>query len=238
MKNVFFALLLAMAATPALATDATVSVEATSDYLYRGQSVTGDKPAVSASLRLDGLVADGVFVTAKGTTIDIGNLDQDGTVRTDLALGYSRAFGNLNVAVSAARVLNPVLYAQDYTEARVDASYGLTKNLSVTGQFAQILTSAVGQDRYASLGLKYDNFLVNDLTVGGLVSVADYKKAARTEFNNAEVYGSYAITKNLAVFGSYSWGGTSVLHALDATDVSFNASNLSNQGQVGVRVTF
>lgn len=238
MKKVLFALLLAVASVPAFATDATVTVEASSDFLYRGQSVTNDKPAVTAGLRLDGLVGDGVFATAQGTTLDLGNLDQDGTIRSEFAVGYGHRFGDLSLNGSVARVLNPVTKSDDYTEARVDAAYALTDDFSVYGQYAQVLTDAVGQDRYAAVGVQWDNFVVDKLSVGLLASAQQYKKADRTEFNNAEVYGSYAFNKHLTAFGSYSWGGTSVLNALDATDVSFNASDLSDQGQVGIRYTF
>lgn len=238
MKNVILTVLLALATAPAFATDATVSVEAASDYLYRGQSVTADKPAITADLRLDDLVVDGLFVTASGTTIDVGNLDETGSVRTDLAVGYGRNFGGLDVSASVARVINPVLYSDDYTEVRVDAAYPLTANLSVTGQVAQILTDSVGQDRYASVGLAYSDFLTEGLTVGGLVSVADYDFADTAEFNNAEVFATYAVAQNLEVFGTYSWGGESVENLFDATDITFNASALKNQGLVGVRYTF
>lgn len=238
MKNVILSVLLALVATPVFATEATVSVEAASDYLYRGQSVTADKPAVSASIRLDDLAFDGVFATASGTTIDIGNLDEEGTVRTDLAIGYGTAFGNLDVAASVGRVINPVLYSENYTEVRFDAAYALTENLSVNGQVAQIISDSVGQDRYAAIGLSYSDFVMDGLTVGGLVSVADYDFADMSEFNNAELFATYRLVDNLELFGKYSWGGESVENLFDATDITFNTSSLKNQGMVGLRYTF
>lgn len=240
MKKILLALALAIFAAPAFASQGTASVtaEATSDTLYRGQSFTDGKPAVAASLRVDDLIVDGTFAQVSGTTVDVGDLDRDGRVRTEYVLGYGRAFGDLSVAASVARVENPVLYSQNYTEARLDASYALTQKLAVTGQYAQILTDAVGQDRYASLGLEYKGLFVDQLSVGGLVSYQDYKKADRSEFNNAEVHVTYAFNDHVEAFGAYSWGGTSFAHAVDAFDVDFRKSSLKDQGLVGVRVRF
>ena len=238
MKNVLLALLLAAASAPAFATDATVTVDVASDVLYRGQSVTDDSAAVSAGIRLDNLAIEGVFATVSGTTIALEHLDQDGAVRADLAIGYGKSFEGLDLAVSAARVLNPVLRSADYTEIRVDGAYNVTDSLAITGNYAWTTTNAVGRDRYASLGLKVEDFLTPGLTVGGLASLQYYDNANRTEFNNAELYGSYALNDTVSFFGGYSWGGTSVLKVLDEVDVSFNASDLSNQGYVGIRATF
>lgn len=240
MKKMFLALVLAFASASAFASQGTASVsaEVASDYLYRGQSVTGDRPAVTAGLHLQDLVVKGTFVNLTGTTIDLTDLDRDGALRTELEVGFGHKVGRLDTSLSVARVLNPVLYSADYTEARLGAEFELTKNLAVTGQYAQILNSDVGDDRYASLGLKYSNFLVDGLTVGGLVSAQDYKSADRTEFNNAELFATYALSKNVEVFGLYSWGGKSVLSLTDRADVNFHASDLSDQGAVGLRVKF
>ncbi len=240
MKNILLALALSVFAAPAFASQATasVTVEATSDTLYRGQSFTNDKPAVAAGVRLDDLVVDGTFVQITGTTVDVGNLDRDGRLRTEYVVGYGRSFGDLSLAGSVARVENPILYSQNYTEARLDAAYALTNKLAVTGQYAQILTDSVGQDRYASVGLEYKGLFVDKLSVGGLVSYQDYKKADRSEFNNAEVHVTYAFNPHVEAFGAYSWGGTSFAHAVDAFDVDFRKSNLTDQGMVGVRVKF
>lgn len=240
MKKILFALALALASTSAFASDGKVSltVEAASDGLYRGQSFTENRPAVGVGLRLDDLVLDGTFVEVGATTIDVTNLDKDGSLRGEYVVGYGRSFGNVSLAGSVARVENPVLYTQDYTEARLDAAVLVTDKLAVTGQYAQILTDSIGQDRYAALGLEYRGLFVDKLTVGGLVSYQSYKKADRREFNNAEVYGTYALNKHVELFGKYSWGGTSVLHAVDALDVDFAASDLSDQGAVGIRVRF
>lgn len=244
MKKILFALVLALLAATApafAASQATVTgvVEATSDTLYRGKSFTNDKAAVTLGLRADNVLVNGVFVQATGTTIDVGNLDRDGRLRTEYVVGYGRSFGDLSLVGSVARVQNPVIYAQDYTEARLDAAYALTQKLAVTGQYAQILTDAVGQDRYASLGLEYRGLFVPELTVGGLASYQSYKKSDRSEFNNAELFVTYALTKNVEAFGKYSWGGKSITHATDAFSfLDYRASDLKDQGQVGLRVRF
>lgn len=240
MKKILIALALAVAATPAFASQgtATVTAEATSDAMYRGKSFTDGKPALSAGLRLDDLVVDGTFATISGTTVDVGNLDREGRLRTEYAVGYGRTFGDLSVAGSVARVENPILYTRNYTEGRLDASYAMTEKLAVTGQFAQILTDAVGQDRYASVGVEYKGLFVDNLSIAGLLSYQDYKVADRKEFNNAEVHLTYAFNPHVEAFGMYSWGGTSFAHAVDALDIDFRTSSLKDQGLVGVRVKF
>ena len=240
-KSILTASILSLAMFSANASEgkASVFVEASSDALYRGQSVTDGKPAVSAGLRLTDLVVDGTFVNLQGTTHDLGNLDSDGTIRTDLEVGYGRTFADrYSLSASVARVTNPVLYSANYTEARLDGAVRLTDKLFATGQYAQILTKEVGNDRYASLGLEYKGLFVDQLSVGGKLSYQSYDLSDRTEFNNAELFATYALTKNVEAFGLYSWGGKSFGHAVDAFDVKFAKSDIGDHGQVGVRVRF
>lgn len=242
MKLLTATLLTFALAGTAMASDgkATGFVEASSDYLYRGQSVTNDKPAVSAGLQITDLVVDGTFASVSGTTVDVGDLDRNGKIRAEYVVGYGTSFADrYSVSVSAARVQNPVLYTEDYTEARLDAAVRLTQKLYATGQYAQILTDKVGNDKYASLGLEYKGLYTDKLNVGVLASYQSYDLSNRSEFNNAELFATYALTKNVEAFGSYSWGGKSITHATDAFSfLDYRASSLRDQGQVGVRVRF
>lgn len=242
MKLLSIAVLSAALVAPAMASEgkATGFVEASSDYLYRGQSVTNDKPAVSAGLNVTDLVVDGTFASVIGTTVDVGDLDRNGKIRAEYEVGYGHTFDDrYALALSVARVQNPILYADDYTEARLNAAVRLTDRLFATGEYAQILTDKVGNDRYASLGLEYKGFYVDELTVGVKGSYQSYDHANRSEFNNAELFATYALTKNVEAFGSYSWGGKSITHATDAFSfLDYRASSLHDQGQVGVRVRF
>jgi uncharacterized protein (TIGR02001 family) len=227
---------------PAMASDAKVQgfIEGSSDYLYRGQSVTNDKPAVSAGLQITDLVVDGTFASVKGTTVDVGNLDRNGKIRAEYEVGYVKAFANrYSLAVSVARVQNPILYTEDYAEARLTGAVRLTDKLFATGEYAQILTTKVGNDKYAALGLEYKGLVVDELSAGVKASYQSYDLSGRSEFNNAELYATYALTKNVEAFGSYSWGGKSITHATDAFSfLDYRASSLRDQGQIGVRVRF
>jgi uncharacterized protein (TIGR02001 family) len=241
-------LLIATALTAALTTTAFASegkasgfVEVASDALYRGQSISQDKPAVSVGLRADNLVVDGTFVSVTGTTTSsLSNLDSDSKIRTEIAVGYGKTFADrYSVGASVVRVQNPVLYADDYTEVRVDGAVRLTDKLFATGEYAQILTDKVGNDKYAALGLEYKGLVVPELSVGGKLSYQDYDFRGRSEFNNAELFATYAVTKNVEAFASYSWGGKSITHATDAFSfLDYRASSLRDQGNVGVRVRF
>lgn len=244
LKSLLTSALLATAllSAPAMASEGKASgfVEVASDALYRGQSISQDKPTVSVGLRADNLVVDGTFVSVTGTTTSsLSNLDRDSTIRTESAIGYGKTFANrYSVAASVVRVQNPVLYASNYTEVRLDGAVRLTERLYATGEYAQILTDKVGNDKYAALGLEYKGLIVPELSVGGKLSYQDYDLRGRSEFNNAELFATYAVTKNVEAFASYSWGGKSFTHAVDAFPVDFRASNLRDQGNVGVRVRF
>lgn len=113
------ALLLSLTAAPAaMAEDlagGTLSgtVAATTDYLFRGVSQTGNDPAVQAGLTWTH--ASGVFVSAWGSNVDFG--DGESNLETDLTLGWSGSRDNISYGASL------IYYAYPGTPGRLDYDY-------------------------------------------------------------------------------------------------------------------
>lgn len=233
----FFALaaLLAMATFGGTAlaadTELTVTVGAESSYLYRGVDLSGgDDLSLNAGFRLDNAVIEGVYIRANGNTIDLGNDIQTGDVRVDGGIGYATNFGRLDVDVSLNRVVNPVLYAYDYTEARAQVGLNVTQNLNVYGLVGQQIGDSSNEDTYVAVGVKVDNFLGVDALSAG-VQAAGYRyndtRFNDTKYNNTEVFASYAVNDSVSLYGRYSFGG----------DGRYGPE-LANVGTIGLNVTF
>lgn len=193
------AVALLAASTAAFAGDSTATVSVQSDNVYRGQVLSEDVSA-GLGLRFDNVVVDGLFVTGDFSTLTLSPANDTITVRSDFGAGYK--FGtSLPVTVSVNRVLNPVLYSADYTEARASVGFG-----KAYAEIGHGLTADVNRDTYIALG--YQTKLGERLTLGGKVSAFHYDGNAENRFNNTELTATYNIWRNLDASVTYSHGGS------------------------------
>lgn len=236
MKNVLFGLVLAMFSVSGMAADIDVNVGASSDYLYRGETVTAGEPAVFASLKANNVV-DNFYVSVDGVVLNVSPVNENKTLRTEVGVGYGLNFGSVAVDAGAYRVFNPVLYAEDYNELRTQATWQATDKLSVFGRAAHIVSDSVQNDSYVAVGTKYDGLFVDNLSVSLLASTFRDDATADFSFNNVELTAEYQVLKGLYAFGTYSVGGATVKDAFDE-ELTFRARDIPSVGMVGIRYQF
>ena len=101
------------------------SVAVSSEYIYRGQALSGGNPAVQVGL--DFAHDSGIFAGIWSSTLDLPNPTGRRDVELDLYLGYQHAFDNpLSAAVSIVRYTYPGQtgdFDYDYTEALLTVIY-------------------------------------------------------------------------------------------------------------------
>jgi hypothetical protein len=198
----FKASLLALAlfaGTASAAENAQVTTTIQSKLMHEGVVVSEDV-SVGLGMRFSDVLLDGVFVRTDFNSVTLSPLSDSLSVRSDLGVGYAGS----NWEASLNRVMNPVVYAGDYTDARFRATHG-----GFFTELKQGLTTGVNKDTYLSAGIEQD---VAGITVGGLVSAVRYDTAGVTvrdevEFNNAEVFARYNVWRDLDVNVNYSYGG-------------------------------
>jgi hypothetical protein len=224
---------LALSTSAAMAEDftqPTISGQAGVDsrYDYRGQKYSDDA-SLGLGLKVSDIGIKGIY--AAGTFNKVGNTfptNAQTQLRSDVSVGYAfAATDKLGFDVSAAHVYNAPEYLTvrngklrggEYSEIRVKASY-------------DVLFAEVGQgwgplqNTYAKVGVALP--VTSALTVGAAVSGIHYKTGAENRYNNSEVFASYDVTKQLKVYGKYSFGGK----------VADNTA-LVNYGTVGVSYGF
>lgn len=237
MKNVIFGLIFVMVSAPAMAADARVNVGVSSDYLYRGETVTEGEPTVFGSLKVNDVVIDNLYVSVDGVVLNASPLKESKTLRTEFGVGYEFDLGPVTVDSGAYRVFNPVLYDADYNELRTQATWHATDKLSLFGRAAHIVSNSTPNDSYVALGTKYDGLLVDKLSVSVLASTFRNDATSNFEFNNLEVTTEYEVLNGLYAFGTYSVGGSATLDALD-DGIKFRARAIPSAGSVGVRYQF
>ena len=213
--NLAAALALAVVSSVSVASesDSTAVLRAASDFVYRGQDLTGSQGTVGLGLRFDNVVWDGVYVAGDFDTVEVTPLNDNTQVRTDFEVGYSNVWNSLNYSVSLARVLNPVNYSSDYTELRARGQYSF-----VYAEVGQGISNDINTDTYFSVGIEGRPFSPN-LLLGTSVSFINYDGDAvgvsNVEWNNYEVYASYDLWRELDVAVGYSFGGDTPTVGLD-----------------------
>lgn len=240
MKNLFLASVLMMfgAVSQANAADVTGTVGATTDYMYHGVSVSGNDPTVFGNVRFDNTFVDGLGVSVSGVVVDSSPFNSSKTVRSEFGVFYDYRFtDNVSAEFGAYRVLNPIVYANDYNELRASVDWSLNDKLSVFGQASTMVSSAAPRDTYLAVGARYKGLFTNKLTVSALVSTVHQDYNSEFTFNNLELGAEYALTNRWTVFGTYSVGGDTVLNGVNGL-VHFNATNIPSGGALGVKYTF
>lgn len=213
--NLAAALALAVASSVSVASESnsTAVFRAGSDFVYRGQDLTGSQGTVGLGLLFDNVVWDGVYVSGDFDTVEVTPLNDNTQVRTDFQVGYGNVWNDLTYSVSLARVINPVNYASDYTELRARGQYSI-----VYAEVGQGLSNDVNTDTYFAVGVEGRPFS-DRLLLGTSASFISYDGdqygASNVEWNNYQVYASYDVWRELDVNAGYSFGGDTVLVGLD-----------------------
>lgn len=233
--NLSLVLAAALAATTgtAAAQEVTADLGVESAFIYRGQDLSANEDySLNGSFRVQDAFVDGFYFRAQANSIRQDN--GKGTFRVDGGAGFARDLGTLNYDVSVNRVVNPVIYADDFTEARLQGGVDLTPNVNLYGLVAQQVGGSTTQDGYVAVGVDYINaFGVPSLKLGAQTSAQRYNNyndgrfSDLTRYNNTEVQASYLIRDRVAVYGKHSWGGR------DRFD-----DTLDDVSTVGVRVLF
>lgn len=238
MKKLIFGLVLALGMTTAFAQDLSGDVSVGSRYLYRGLQLNPDA-TVGVEGKADNLFVNGLYASGQINTLSTSPVNQT-TTRSDVGVGYHNSFGidGFDADVSFHRVWNPSQYASsayvnpylnvfqnNYNEVRGTVSYNLGP-AKIYGQVGQIVSTGFSRDTYVAAGVETDALLQN-LTVGALVSGEHYRNAGVTRYNNTELYASYKVWKGLSAEARYSFGGRFV-----------DDSRIDNRGYVGVRYSF
>lgn len=206
MKNFIFATIIALfgATGIANAADASATVSVTSDNVYRGQ-VISDDVSVGLGLRFDDVIFPGVYVRGDFNSVELTPLSDTIRFRSDAGVGIAGTYGAFGLDASVNRVFNPIVYSADYTEARLRATAGI-----FFAELGQGITSGVNKDTYVATGVEIA--ATDRLSIGGLVSAYRYDDGTRaitrdnSRFNNAEVYASYNVARNLDIFANYTYG--------------------------------
>jgi len=195
--------------TPILASDdnAVAVVRASSDLIYRGQDVTGSQGTIGLGLSFSDVVLDGVFVSADMDTVEVTPANDNTSIRSDIRVGYQGNLANFEYSAELARVLNPVTYTSDYTEVRLKTNYSIAY-----AELAHGISNNINRDTYFSLGVEGRPLSSNqNLLVGASASVVNYDTAtfgqSNVEFNNAQVYATYDVWRELDVTAGFSYGG-------------------------------
>lgn len=233
MKKFLIAGLLAFGAVfSAQAQQLTANIGLESDFVYRGVNLTpNDDYSLNANLKVDDAFIDGLYFQGQLNSIAVTNGKTD-KARFEYGAGYRwDATDRFSLDTSVYRVVNPGVYAYDFTELRVEADYKLTQNLTATALVAHQIDQSAQNDTWVAAGLAYNNFLgFKDLRVGATAGGQYYKNgASKGQYVNTEVFASYLLSERVALYGKYSFGR-------DGKDRLGRA--LEDEGTVGIRVLF
>lgn len=192
------------AGTASAADNAQVNVSVQDKLMDHGTVVSNDA-TVGLGLRFSDVFVDGTFVRANFDSIsDTTPINGNLTFRSDIGVGLTGDLIGNKWEVSVNRVLNPVIYSDDYTEARARISRGI-----LFAEVNQGFTSNVNEDTYLAVGVE-TTAIIPALKVGALASAVRYDGDSlftESKFNNAEVFARYNVWRNLDAKVSYSYGG-------------------------------
>jgi len=229
MKNFIAVAILSLLPFSVFALESEGSVELKTEGLYRGELITSDDFAASATLRLSDLWLDGLYVEGSADTLRAEDLD-DISLRGRTAVGLVGSLWGLGVDASVARMFNPVLQSEDYNEVSVEVqtNWQLANHFDLFGHVSHAFS---GVDQwYAGVGVVASDVLVSGL--GGRVGVNFYHYDRGLTLNdwtrnNVEASLTYRIWDAIDVFGLYSHGHRGAF-----------GQDLDNEYLFGVRVHF
>jgi hypothetical protein len=226
LKKTFVALAL-LAASSAFAGELSVTgdVGATTNEIYRGQSLSAKHPAVNSGVRADfkGGVVD-LFGGVRGSTVNVGG--QRGVARAEFGVGMDILSGRGEAGVRENMNFGGMSSDLNTREVFVRGSMPLA-NGSLTAEYNKQIQGATfgyGKSSYTALGYSMP-ITGMPMTVGVSVGYAGYSSG--TKFNDITVGTSYALTPRVDLLASESIGGKNA-----------DGSAIANMTSVGIRYKF
>lgn len=229
MRNFIAVALLSLLPFSAFAVESQGSIELKTDSLYRGELITSDDLAASATLRFSGLFVDGLYVEGSTDTLRAEDLN-DISLRARGAVGFVGSLWGLKVDASVARVYNPVLQSDDYNEVslEVQSDVGLAGHFDLFGHVSHAFD---GVDQwYAGFGVVGRDLLIEGLSAKAGVNFYHYDRSLTLDDwtrNNVETSLTYRLFDTVDAFALWSIGHKGVV-----------GQELDNEYVLGVRVNF
>jgi len=188
-----------------------------SDYLYRGASLSDGDEAAGFDFRASDVVVDGLFVSTEAAVWDLGGADAS---RLDAGVGYgSRLFdGKLGYSFSAHRVISSEW--NSYSELRAGVFADLNSKISLYGEIAQLVEGRDSKDTFLETGVRVA--FTDALWAGVSASALRSQERDDIDFNNAAVSVGWEVFSGFDLVGTYSHGG----------------DRLDNEHSVSVRYSF
>lgn len=173
-----------------------------SDYLYRGVSLSDSNEAAGFDFRASDVLVDGLFVSTQTAVWDLGDTD---ATRLDAGIGYGGrlADGKLGYSFSAHRVISSEW--SSYSELRAGVFSDLGNRLRIYGEVSQLVEGRDSKDTFLEAGFKLN---ITD-ALWANVSAAALRSQERDDikFNHAAVSVGWELFSGLDLVGTYSQGG-------------------------------
>lgn len=217
MKNLFVICTLMFSSLAFASDNIDASAWLSSDYLYRGVSLSDGDEAAGFDFRASDVIVDGVYVSTQAAAWDLGDAD---VTRLDAGLGFGGHLGDgkLGYSFGAHRVISSEW--DSYSELRAGVFSDLASNIRVYGEVAQLVEGRDSKDTFLEAGVKLE---ITD-AIWASVSAAALRSQERDDFdfNHAAVSAGWEFFSGLSVVGTYSHGG----------------DRLENEHSVAVRYSF
>lgn len=173
-----------------------------SDYLYRGESLSGGEAAAGLDLRVSNIVFDGVFVSTSAAVWDLGDSDAN---RIDAGVGFGSSLldGRLGYSLSAHRVISSEW--DSYSEFRAGVFTDLSSQLRLFGGVEHLFEGRDSKDTFFLAGVRYT--LSDSLWASVSASALRSDERDDIDFHNASVSLGWQFLPGLSLVGKYSQGG-------------------------------
>jgi len=229
MRNFIAVAILSLLPFSAFAFESQGSVELKTDSLYRGELITSDDLAASATLRLTDLFVDGLYVEGSADTLKAEDLD-DISLRARGAVGFVGSLWGLKIDASVSEMFNPVLHSDDYNEVSVEVQTDLrfAEHFDLFGHMSHAFDDV--DQWYAGVGVIGRDVLVEGLSAKVGVNFYHFERDLTLDDwtrNNVETSLTYRVLDQVDAFALWSVGHRGVVD-----------QELDNEYLFGVRVNF
>lgn len=199
-------LAIAFVAASATATaETTADLWASTDYLYRGSSLSHGEAALGLNYESSDVLIPGLSVNAGLAVWDFTGRTGDTVHRADVGVAYSGDLAyDLKYTVGVNRVLTNDVFAADYSEVRGRLSRDFGDRFTVFGELGYSFTDAVSNDLYTAVGVSYA--VSDSIWVAGAVSAVDSEFRNSWNHNHAEVKAGWDVTSQFGVFAQATYG--------------------------------
>ncbi|GBE10880.1 bacterial protein of unknown function [bacterium BMS3Abin12] len=183
--------------------DLTANTGATSDYVWRGTTQTGDGAAISGGI--DYSHSSGLYV---GTWVSNTSF---GSQELDLYGGLSRTFKGVGIDLGVIKYLYPQSAGLNWTEFSAGLSYG---PFSAAGHFTNDVFGSRTNAQYYEVAVSYPLPLGKGLTVGAHIGRYHFDNPTAATFDSYTDFNA-SLTKSVGNLGDF---------AITVSDTTLNSS--------------